>query len=63
MNDMPSVVVINHLNQFSCSGCNICVLEEKEFFENPDLPEEKYCIKCAIKKAGITPIELLNLLW
>jgi|APSaa5957512493_1039668.scaffolds.fasta_scaffold151617_2 hypothetical protein len=45
-----------------CSNCNTDLQKEKEFFENPVLPEEKYCMRCAIKKAGITPMDLVELL-
>jgi len=51
-----------HSEQFTCTGCGICVLGEKQFFANPDSLEEKYCLKCAVKKAELTPQDLLGLL-
>ncbi|MDH3339759.1 MAG: hypothetical protein OEL84_00585 [Nitrosopumilus sp.] len=44
----------NHLEEFTCSGvgCQVCVLGEENYIENPELPEERYCLKCAMKKAG-----------
>ena len=51
-----------HSDEFSCFGCGICVLGEKEFFENPDNSVEKYCMKCAVIKADLKPMDLVNLL-
>lgn len=51
-----------HPDEFSCVGCGICVLSEKEFFANPQCIEEKYCLKCAVRKAELTPQDLVNLL-
>ena len=44
----------NHLEQFTCSGidCKVCVLSEENFIENPEAPEERYCLDSAKKKAG-----------
>jgi len=46
----------NHLEQHTCSGidCQVCVLGEENFIENPEFHEERYCIKCAMKKEGFT---------
>ena len=45
----------NHLEQFTCSGigCQVCVLGEENYIENPELPEERYCLKCAMKKSRV----------
>jgi len=53
----------NHLEQHTCSGidCKVCVLGEENFIENPEFPEERYCLKCAMKKAGFTEQELWQL--
>jgi hypothetical protein len=50
----------NHLEQFTCSGsdCQVCVLGEENYIENPEFSEERYCLKCAMKKAGFTMDEL-----
>jgi len=54
----------NHLEQFTCSGsdCQVCVLGEENYIENPEFPEERYCLKCAMKKAGFTMDELWQLM-
>ena len=54
----------NHLDQFICSGvdCQVCVLQEENYIENPELPEERYCLKCAMKKGGFTMEELWHLM-
>jgi len=54
----------NHLEQFTCSGidCNVCVLGEENFIENPVAPEERYCLDCAKKKAGFTDLEIGQLM-
>jgi len=36
-------------------------LGEENFIENPEFPEERYCLKCAMKKAGFTEQELWQL--
>jgi hypothetical protein len=54
----------NHLEQFTCSGtdCQVCVLGEKNYIENPEFRDEKYCLNCAMKKAGFTMEELSHLI-
>ena len=54
----------NHQNQFTCSGenCQVCVLGEENYIENPDFPEERYCLNCAMKKGGFTMEELWQLM-
>ena len=54
----------NHLEQFTCSGtdCQVCVLGEENYVENPVFPEERYCLKCATKKGGFTMEELWQLM-
>ena len=54
----------NHLEQYTCSGvdCHVCVLDEENFIENPKAPEERYCLNCAMKKAGFTQQELWQLM-
>ena len=54
----------DHLEQFTCSGvdCQVCVLQEENYIENPELPEERYCLKCAMKKGGFTMEELWQLM-
>ena len=54
----------NHFEQFTCSGvdCKVCVLGEENYIENPEFPEEKYCLNCAMKKAGFTMEELSHLI-
>lgn len=53
-----------HSEQFTCSGigCDVCILGEKDFFQNPELPEERYCLKCAIIKADLKPTDVLPFL-
>ena len=53
-----------HLDEFTCSGadCQVCVLSEENFIENPEDPEERYCLGCAKKKAGFTEQELGQLM-
>lgn len=53
-----------HLQQSTCSGegCNVCVLGEENYIENPEFHEEKYCLNCAMKKAGFTMEELSHLI-
>ncbi|MBC8516770.1 MAG: hypothetical protein H8D31_05985 [Nitrosopumilus sp.] len=53
-----------HLEQYTCSGdnCNVCVLSEENFIENPQAPQERYCLNCAKKKAGFTDEELGQLM-
>ena len=53
-----------HLDQYTCSGddCDVCVLSEENFIENPKDPNERYCLKCAMKKAGFTQQELWQLM-
>jgi len=53
----------NHLEQFTCSGsdCQVCVLGEENYIENPEFSDERYCLKCAMKKAGFTEQELWQL--
>ena len=53
-----------HFEQFTCSGigCPVCVLGEENYIENPEFPEEKYCLDCAMKKAGFTKEELAHLI-
>ena len=53
----------DHSEQFTCSGidCQVCVLDEENYIENPKLLEERYCLNCAMKKAGFTMEELLQL--
>ena len=45
-----------HLEEFTCSGvdCQVCVLDEENYIENPESKEERYCLNCAMKKAGFT---------
>ena len=54
----------SHLEQYTCSGndCQVCVLGEENFIENPENPEERYCLNCALKKAGFTEEELWQLM-
>ena len=54
----------NHYEQFTCSGvdCQVCVLGEENYIENPEFSEEKYCLNCAMKKAGFTMEELSHLI-
>jgi len=54
----------DHLEQFTCSGadCQVCVLGEENYIENPEFSEERYCLKCAMKKAGFTMDELWQLM-
>ncbi|MGV7225384.1 MAG: hypothetical protein ACQ9CV_00490 [Nitrosopumilus sp.] len=40
----------------------MCVLSEENFIENPKDPNERYCLKCAMKKAGFTQQELWQLM-
>ena len=53
-----------HLEESTCSGvdCNVCVLGEKNYIQNPQSPVEKYCLDCAMKKAGFTMEELSHLI-
>lgn len=53
----------DHLEQFTCSGdgCQVCVLGEENYIENPEESEERYCLNCAMKKAGFTMEELWQL--
>lgn len=53
----------NHLASFTCSGdnCQVCVLGEENYIENPASPDERYCLNCAMKKAGFTEQELWQL--
>jgi hypothetical protein len=53
----------NHLEEFTCSGidCQVCVLGEENFIENPESKKERYCLNCAMKKAGFTEQELWQL--
>ena len=50
------------MTKFDCFTCGIYLLDEKNYFQNPKLPDEKYCLKCAVRKAQLTPEYLLNLL-
>lgn len=52
-----------HLEEFTCSGvdCQVCVLDEENYIENPESKEERYCLNCAMKKAGFTEQELWQL--
>lgn len=54
----------NHLEQHTCSGkdCQVCVLGEENFIENPEDSKERYCLNCAMKKAGFTEEELGQLM-
>jgi len=54
----------NHLDQFTCSGtdCKVCVQSEENFIENPEAPEERYCLDCEKKKAGLNEQELGQLM-
>ena len=54
----------NHLEQFTCSGtdCQVCVLGEENYIENPESSEERYCLNCAMKKGGFTMQELWQLM-
>lgn len=54
----------DHLKEFTCSGvdCQVCVLGEENYIENPESHEEKYCLNCAMKKAGFTMEELAHLI-
>lgn len=54
----------SHLEQFTCSGvgCQVCVLSEENYIENPKFSEERYCLKCAMKKGGFTMEELGQLM-
>ena len=54
----------NHLEEYTCSGddCQVCVLDEENYIENPELPKERYCFKCAMKKGGFTMEELWQLM-
>jgi len=54
----------NHLEQHTCSGndCQVCVLGEENFIENPENSKERYCFNCAMKKAGFTQEELWQLM-
>ena len=54
----------NHSKQFTCSGddCNVCVLSEENYIENPAATEERYCISCAMKKGGFTQQEIWQLM-
>ena len=54
----------NHLDQFICSGsdCQVCVLGEENYIENSEFHEERYCLKCVMKKAGFTMGELWQLM-
>lgn len=38
---------LNDKQIMTCSGinCQICVLSEENYIENPELPEERYCLK------------------
>jgi hypothetical protein len=40
----------------------VCVLGEENYIENPEFHEERYCLKCAMKKAGFTMDELWQLM-
>ena len=53
-----------HENQYTCSGenCQVCVLGEENYIENPDFPEERYCLNCAMKKGGFTQEEIWQLM-
>ena len=53
-----------HLEQYTCSGtnCQVCVLGEENYIENPESTEERYCLKCAMEKAGFTMDELSQLM-
>ena len=53
-----------HLDEFTCSGddCQVCVLGEENFIENPQFPSERYCLNCAMKKGGFTQQELWQLM-
>ena len=50
------------MTEFDCLTCGRYLLNGKPYFENPDISEEKYCLRCAIKKAELTPMDLVNLL-
>ena len=54
----------NHLDEFTCSGdnCKVCVLGEENYIENPEFPQERYCLNCAMKKGGFTMQELWQLM-
>ena len=53
-----------HQNEYTCSGndCQVCVLGEENYIENPAFPEERYCLNCAMKKGGFTKEELWQLM-
>ena len=53
-----------HLEQYTCSdtNCQVCVLGEENYIENPESTEERYCLKCAMEKAGFTMEELWQLM-
>ena len=53
-----------HLEEYTCSGtdCRVCVLGEENYIENPQFPAEKYCLNCAMKKAGFTMEDLSHLI-
>ena len=53
-----------HLDEFTCSGddCQVCVLGEENFIQNPESPTERYCFKCAMKKGGFTQEELWQMM-
>jgi len=38
------------------------VLSEENYIENPKFSEERYCLKCAMKKDGFTMEELGQLM-
>ena len=54
----------HHLEQYTCSGndCQVCVLGEENFIQNPENSRESYCLNCAKKKAGFTDEELWQLM-
>jgi hypothetical protein len=54
----------DHLEESTCSGvdCKVCVLGEENYIQNPQSSVEKYCLDCAMKKAGFTMEELSHLI-
>lgn len=54
----------HHFEQFTCCGvdCHVCVLGEENYIENPQFPDEKYCLNCAMKKGGFTMEEIAHLI-
>ncbi|MBT5200317.1 MAG: hypothetical protein HOK63_03445 [Thaumarchaeota archaeon] len=53
-----------HKEEYTCSGndCQVCVLDEENYIENPQSKKERYCLNCAMKKGGFTEQELWQLM-